>query len=143
MVNSALLPVTSIFDELFDDLGTKTFNVDTQYPKYNVYDDGEDAFISVAVTGIPEEKIQIYMDDSDYLVIEANPQKDTRNYQHKGYPIKSFKKRFWIDNRFNVGSAVVENGELVIRLNRTKPKRRNIEIITSNSSNTPEIETAA
>jgi HSP20 family molecular chaperone IbpA len=131
MLTQTLFPVTSAFDDIFGEFSTKVYNTDTGYPKTNIYTDEDDnAFIAVAVTGIPERDISVYVDDDDYLVVEANVANDTRKYQHKGYPIKSFKKRFWVDNKYEIGQAVVENGELIIRLNRTTPKRRNIEIIS-------------
>jgi len=131
MLNTrTLFPVTNGFDDFFEEFSTKVYNTETGYPRTNIYTDEDDnAFISLAVTGIPEDKIQVYIDDDDYLTVEANIGTDTRNYQLKGYPVKSFQKKFWVDKKYEIGQAVVENGELIIRLNRKTPKRREIPVI--------------
>ena len=130
---NTLFPVTNGFDDFFEEFGTKVYNTETGYPKTNIYTDEEDnAFISLAVTGIPEDEIQVYVDDEDYLTVESQIATDTRDYKLKSYPVKSFKKRFWVDKKYDIGSAVVENGELIIRLNRKTPKRREIPIIGKN-----------
>jgi HSP20 family molecular chaperone IbpA len=131
MFRNTLFPVTNTFDDIFEEFSTKVYNTETGYPRTNIYtDEDENAFLSLAVTGIPEDKIQVYIDDDDYLTVEANIGTDNRNYQLKGYPVKSFQKKFWIDKKYEIGQAIVENGELIIRLNRTTPKRREIPIIS-------------
>ena len=131
MFRNTLFPVTNTFDDIFEEFSTKVYNAESGYPRTNIYtDEDENAFLSLAVTGIPEDKIQVYIDDDDYLTVEANIGTDNRNYQLKGYPVKSFQKKFWIDKKYEIGQAIVENGELIIRLNRTTPKRREIPIIS-------------
>jgi HSP20 family molecular chaperone IbpA len=128
---TTLFPLTSDFDRFFEDFSKEIYKSDTNsFPRYNLYTDGEEtAFISIAVTGIPEEKLEAFIDDEGYLVIKADIEKDKRDYIVKQYPIKSFEKKFWIDKRYEVGTIVVENGELTVRLNRKEPKRKEIPII--------------
>jgi len=131
MYKTSLFPLTSDFDKIFEDFSSEIYKADSSsYPRYNIFiSDDETAFISVAVTGIPEESLKAYIDDEGYLVIEADVKKDTRDYSVKQYPVKSFTKKFVIDKRYEVGTIVVENGELTVRLNRKEPKRKEIPII--------------
>jgi len=125
-----LFPVTNTFDDIFEEFSSKVYKAESGYPRTNIYNDEEgNAFITVAVTGIPEDRIKVYIDDEDFLTVEASVNADTRNYQLKGYPVKSFTRKFWIDKKYEIGTAIVENGELIIRLNRTIPKRREIPIL--------------
>ena len=130
---TSLFPYNQIFDEFFNEAVDKTLRSDTQnYPKFNIYetDDGDRIFISVAVTGIPKEKIDVYINDDGNLVIEADVEKDTRKYITKGYPIKSFKRTFMFDKKFDVHSVVHENGELIIEFVRKTPKKQQIPILS-------------
>ncbi len=127
---NTLFPITNGFDDFFNEFSTKVYNTENGYPRTNIYTDSEDnAFISLAVTGIPKESLKLYVDDDDYLVVEASVEQDKRNYNLKGYPVKSFKRKFWVDKKYEIGTVIVENGELIIRLNRKEPKHREIPII--------------
>ena len=130
-LGGSFFPLTSNFDDIFEGFTETVYKADSNsYPRYSIYTDGEDtAYITVAVTGIPESSLKAYQDDEGYLVIEADVPKDTRDYVVKQYPVKSFTKKFVIDKRFEIGTIAVENGELIVRLNRTTPKRREIPII--------------
>ena len=130
-LNGPLFPLTPNFDDIFETFANDVYKSDTNsYPRSNIYSDGDDtAFITIAVTGIPEDALSAYVDDEGYLVVEANIPKDNREYLLKQYPVKSFTKKFWIDKKFEVGTIVIENGELIVRLNRVEPKKREIPII--------------
>jgi len=122
-----LFPYTTVFDEIFGEAVERTLKSDTTgYPRYNVWedDDGNRLFVSLAVTGIPREKIEVYLN-----VIEANVDKDTRKYQVKNYPIKSFKRVFGFDRKYEVQNVIHENGELIVELVRKTPKKRQIPIL--------------
>jgi HSP20 family molecular chaperone IbpA len=127
-----LFPYSSIFDEFLNEAVEKTFRSDTNsYPKFNIYeeDNGERVFVSLAVTGIPREKIEVYINDDGNLVIESNIEKDSRKYIIKGYPIKSFKRTFIFDKKYEVQNVIHENGELIVEFVRKEPKKRQIPIL--------------
>ncbi len=133
MFRTELFPMTSNFDEIFNDFSDTVYRSDNiNYPKYNIFDDQDgNAFISVACTGIPEESLSVYINDEGLLVIESKVEKDTRNYSVKQYPIKSFERKFRIGSKHEIGTVVYENGELVIRLNKKEPTRKEIPIIAA------------
>ena len=123
-------PMTTNFDEFFGDFSEKVFKEDTGYPKYNIWsDEDENAFISIACTGIPEESLNAYIDDEGLLVIEAEVDKDEREYATKLYPVKSFQKKFVIGTKHEIGTITYENGELTIRLNKKDPVKKEIPIL--------------
>jgi len=133
MFRTELFPMTSNYDEIFNEFSDTVYRSDNiGYPKFNIFDDSEDnAFISLACTGIPEESLSVYINDDGLLVIESNLDKDDRNYSVKQYPIKSFERKFKIGNKHEIGTVVYENGELVIRLNKKEPTRKEIPIIAA------------
>jgi HSP20 family molecular chaperone IbpA len=132
---TTLFPYSTIFDEFFNEAVDKSLRSDNNsYPKFNIYEteDGERVFISLAVTGIPREKIEVYINDDGNLVIESNVEKDNRKYIVKGYPIKSFKRIFVFDKKYEVQNVVHENGELIVEFVRKEPKKRQIPILPGN-----------
>ena len=131
--SGSLFPLTPNFDDIFEDFSEKIYKSDSgSYPRSNIYADGDNtAYITVACTGIPEDKLNVFIDDDDYLVVQAEVEKDTRDYITKQYPVKSFSKKFWIDKKMDIGTVIYENGELIIRLNRKEPRKREIPIISS------------
>ena len=128
-----LFPMTSNYDEILNDFSDTIYRSDNvNYPKYNIFDDQDgNAFISLACTGIPEESLSVYINDDGLLVIESKIEKDERNYQVKQYPVKSFIRKFQIGNKHEIGTVVYDNGELVVRLNKKEPVRKEIPIMSA------------
>jgi HSP20 family molecular chaperone IbpA len=131
-----IFPLSSEFDKIFEEFSNEIYKTESSgYPKVNMWFDEEgNGYISIACTGIPEKALNAYIDDEGALVVEAQVPKDTRDYVMKSYPIKSFKKRFIVDKRHEIGTIVYENGELIIRLNKKDPVKQEIPIISSNVS---------
>ena len=144
-----LIPVSSGFDSMFEDLVENAYKLDETYPPYSIYslnDEDQDspAFIEIALAGFSDEEIEVFQDDDGYLVVKGEKKMtlDQRKYSHRGISYRRFEKKFKIDKNFEPGTAVFENGLLTIRLNKVEPKKRSIPII-GKSMDTESTEEAA
>jgi molecular chaperone IbpA len=121
------------FDRVFDILDRQFANsVSTTYPPYNIIKEGEDSYkIEIAVAGFREDEIDITV--KDYVLTVTGEQKREDNaegptYLHKGISARSFTRTFTLGDHVEVKGATVQNGLLVVSLERevpeeAKPKR--------------------
>lgn len=115
------------FDRLFDVLDRQfTNSVSTGYPPYNIIKEGEDSYkIEIAVAGFREDELDITV--KDYTLTVTGEQKRDESsegtvYLHKGISARSFTRPFTLGDHVEVKGAVVENGLLVISLERVVPE---------------------
>ena len=115
------------FDRLFDVLDRQfTNSVSTTYPPYNIVKEGENGYkIEVAVAGFREDELDITV--KDYVLTVTGEQKREENaeaptYLHKGISARSFTRSFTLGDHIEVKGAVVQNGLLVIDLERHVPE---------------------
>ena len=119
------------FDDLFN---TLEFRTATNYPPYNVIKTDEFNYvIEVAVAGFRKKEITVQL-DKDKLVVKGTKQKeeDKHQYLHHGLSARSFNHHFTIAEHVVVRSASMEDGLLIIELERVLPearKPRSIEIM--------------
>ena len=115
------------FDRVFDILDRQFANsVSTTYPPYNIIKEGEDNYkIEIAVAGFREDELDITV--KDYTLTVIGDQKRDENaegptYLHKGISARSFTRTFTLGDHVEVKGAVVQNGLLVINLEREVPE---------------------
>jgi molecular chaperone IbpA len=124
------------FDRLFDVLDRQFSNsVSTSYPPYNIIKDGEDKYtVEIAVAGFREDELDITVKDRSLTVTGEQKREENAegpNYLHKGISTRSFTRSFMIGDYIEVKTATVQNGMLVIGLERLVPeeaKPKKIEI---------------
>ncbi len=113
------------FDRVFDILDRQFANTaSTSYPPYNIIKETEDSYkIEIAVAGFREDGLDITVKDS-VLTVEGNqnPREDAVTYLHKGISARSFTRTFTLSDHVEVKGAVVQNGLLVISLEREVPE---------------------
>lgn len=123
------------FDRLFDVLDRQFANSPNSgtYPPYNIIKTSEDSYqIELAVAGFREDELDITV--KDYVLSVTGEQKrdeDTTNYLHKGISARNFVRTFTLGEHVEVKGATVQNGLLIIDLERevpeeAKPKRISI-----------------
>lgn len=113
------------FDRLFNTLDRQFANsVSTTYPPYNIIREGENSYkIEVAVAGFREDEIDITVKDYTLTVIgEQKRTEEDVTYLHKGISARNFTRSFTLGDHVEVRSATVQNGLLVIDLERTVPE---------------------
>ncbi len=104
------------------------------YPPFNVEEVGENAYrIELAVAGFGESDIDVEVRDSTLLITGRKSGEDNRAFLHRGIAERAFERRFQLADYVVVTGAKLENGLLVIDLERQVPERlkpRKIEIAT-------------
>lgn len=113
------------FDRLFDVLDRQFANSPgTTYPPYNILKTSEDSYqIELAVAGFREDELDISVKDY-VLTVQGEQKRDEEavNYLHKGISARSFARTFTLGEHVEVKSATVQNGLLIIDLEREVPE---------------------
>lgn len=130
----------SIGFDRFNDLFERAFegNTTTGFPPYNVEKHGDNEYrIVLAVAGFTEQDLSIQLESSVLTVSGTKPesgQDDKVSYMHQGIAQRSFKLTYRLEDHIEVRGAQLENGLLLIDLQRIIPeaeKPREIEITSS------------
>jgi molecular chaperone IbpA len=123
------------FDRMHRLLEATNRREEITYPPYNIETDGEDAYqISVAVAGFGEQELDITLEKEELSIVgKKEPGEDNVSYLHRGIAGRSFNLQFNLADHVKVVHANLENGVLVVDLEREVPeelKPRKIEIET-------------
>ena len=107
------------------------------YPPYNIVKVSDDQFlIEIAVAGFTEDELDVTVENNQLIVsgdkaTEIPSESSSRAYLYRGIGFRSFRKNFHLDRHIEVVSADIENGLLIITLERIIPdelKARKIKI---------------
>lgn len=125
------------FNQLFETLGKLDDGAPT-YPPYNIEKTGEDHYsITMAVAGFSEADLSLVTENDTLTVrgkIEKTEANEARHFLHKGIATRSFERKFSLADHVKVLGARLENGLLIVDLQREIPetaKPKMIEISTS------------
>ena len=108
---------------------------DNKYPPHNVYKDGDNYVVEVALAGWEEEDISVIVENLE-LTIKGEKQDSDRTARHmayKGISTKNFSKKFVLAPHYVVTDATFKNGLLTIEVKHFLPeelKPREIKIST-------------
>lgn len=117
-------PFSVGFESIFDRLGQVNKTTHT-YPPHNIVKiDDETYQIELAVAGLKEEDIDVKVEDSTLSIVYDKPQKDEREYTHKGISTRRFRKEFTLSEYVVVDSANMENGILAVTLRKIVPEEK-------------------
>ena len=94
----------------------------SQFPPYNVKKVDEDNYIiELAVAGYSREDIDVKV-EKDTLTIKSEKQKDEKSdFLHRGIAGRNFTQHFTLGEYMTVKSALLENGMLIINIERELP----------------------
>lgn len=114
------------FDRLFDELVNNTVSQSqTNYPPYNVVKHNDDNFsIELAVAGFKDGEINVQV-EKNQLVVRGDKSiniDQPREYLHRGISQRSFFRSWVLGEHVKVNDALVEDGILVIKLERVIPE---------------------
>ena len=106
------------------------------YPPYNIERleraDGEaERFrISLAVAGFSRDELDLTVEENQLVIRGRQKEDGGRDFLHRGIAARQFARTFVLADGMDVRSARLENGLLVINLERPEPQRlvRRIEI---------------
>ena len=108
---------------------------DNKYPPHNVYKDGDNYVVEIALAGLEEDDISVIVENLK-LIIEGEKKDSDRTARHmayKGISTKNFSKKFVLAPHYVVTDATFKNGLLTIEVNHLLPeelKPREIKIST-------------
>ena len=108
---------------------------DNKYPPHNVYKDGDNYVVEIALAGWEEDDISVIVENLE-LTIKGEKQdsdKTARHMAYKGISTKNFSKKFVLAPHYVVTDATFKNGLLTIEVNHLLPeelKPREIKIST-------------
>jgi molecular chaperone IbpA len=112
-------------DRLFDSMLSRIDNsTSTNYPPYNIIKKDDDNYvIEVATAGFAEGEIDVQVNDGQLIVTGEKAETETEvNYLHQGIGTRKFVRSFQLAEYVEVKSATVENGILVVTLERLVPE---------------------
>ena len=129
-----LTPYAVGFDRVFDQLQNYASHNATSsgFPPYNIRKEGEFSYvIDMALAGFSKNDIEVEVADGLLTVrsIKENDEDDSNIY--RGISYRKFNRKFTLADDIVVNDASLENGMLVISLERVIPeekKPRKIEI---------------
>ncbi|KZN28656.1 heat shock protein IbpA [Pseudoalteromonas luteoviolacea S2607] len=108
------------------------------FPPYNIEALNEDKYqITMAVAGFSEQELSLQSENNTLIVTGEKSNKDAqkeRKFIHQGIAERNFERKFQLGDHIKVLGAELENGLLVIDLEREVPeamKPRKIEIGSS------------
>ena len=116
------------FDELEQMLLRVAKGADS-FPPYNVEQLNATTFaITMAVAGYSEEDLDIMQEDNQLVIRGRQDHDPSRHYLHQGIAARSFIKSFVLADGMQIKEAVLENGLLIITLQKPQ-KNPNIKKI--------------
>lgn len=129
-----LTPYAVGFDRVFDQLNNYASHNATSsgFPPYNIRKEGDYSFvIELALAGFSKKDIEVEVADGLLTIrsVKENDENDSNIY--RGISYRKFNRKFTLADDIVVNNASLENGMLVISLERIIPeekKPRKIEI---------------
>jgi len=131
------------FDEIERLLERTAKTAPDGYPPYNVEkklssgdNNGEKLSITLAVAGFSAEELDLTLEDNELVIEGRQTDEPAREYLHRGIAARQFRRIFVLADGMNVVSASLDNGLLLIDLERPVPQKivRKIEIRTLGQS---------
>ena len=108
---------------------------DNKYPPHNVYKDGDNYVVEVALAGWEEDDISVIVENLELTIKGEKQDSDTpsKHMAYKGISTKNFSKKFVLAPHYVVTDATFKNGLLTIEVKHFLPeelKPREIKIST-------------
>ena len=108
---------------------------DNKYPPHNVYKDGDNYVVEIALAGWEEDDISVIVENLELTIKGEKQDSDTppKHMSYKGISTKNFSKKFVLAPHYVVTDATFKNGLLNIEVNHLLPeelKPREIKIST-------------
>lgn len=131
---SNLTPFNNPFLVGFDELEQLLLRVAKgadSFPPYNVEQLNASTFqITMAVAGYSEEDLELTQEENQLVIRGRQEPNPNRHFLHQGIAARSFIKSFVLADGMKIENVVLENGLLIITLQKPekKPNIKKIEI---------------
>ena len=132
---SNLTPYTVGYDRIFDNLARYVDNnaTSTGFPPYNIRKDGENNYvIEMALAGFGKKDIEVEVADGT-LSIRSVKEEDSDhdvNQIYRGIAYRKFERKFTLADAVVVNGAKLENGMLLVDLERVVPEEKKPHLIS-------------
>jgi len=124
-LNNSPIPYTIGFEKLFDQLDEFIHHSKKlpSYPPYNIKRDGDNFTIEMALAGFSKDDIEVTVTEN-MLTVSSNKENSKKDELYKGISDRKFTRNFSIADDIIIKSAKLENGLLVIKLEREIPEEK-------------------
>ena len=128
-----LTPYAVGFDRIFDNLNALNSTQNTGFPPYNIRKEGEYNFvIEMALAGFGKKDIEVEVADGT-LSVRSVKEEDSDlddNQIYRGIAYRKFERKFTLADAVVVNGAKLENGMLLIDLERVVPEEKKPRLIS-------------
>jgi molecular chaperone IbpA len=101
----------------------------TTYPPYNLFKDGEDYVLEIAVSGWTKSELDVEVTGTTLKVTGTKAEADNREYLHRGLAHRSWTRTWTLEPDIHVSHVELEDGILWVELTQeTKSSSRKIAI---------------
>ena len=130
---SKLTPYAVGFDRVFDNLQRYVDNnvTSTGFPPYNIRKEGDYNYvIEMALAGFGKKDIEVEVSEGTLSIRSVKENIEDDNTIYRGISYRRFERKFTVADDVVVNSAALENGMLMIKLERIVPEEKKPRIIT-------------
>lgn len=115
------------------------------YPPYNLTHDEHGYRLELAVAGFKMEELEIYLSNDRILMVRGSKSEDqrSRNWIHRGIAARDFERQFTLAEHIKVMSAKMEDGLLIIELEREIPEAAKGRVIPISNGNVIDVTTVS
>ena len=115
------------------------------YPPYNLTHDEHGYRLELAVAGFKMEELEIYLSNDRILMVRGSKSEDqrSRNWIHRGIAARDFERQFTLAEHIKVMSAKMEDGLLIIELEREIPEAAKGRVIPITGGNVIDVTTVS
>ena len=127
-----LTPYAVGFDRIFDNLNTYVANnaTSTGFPPYNIRKEGDYNYvIEMALAGFGKKDIEVEVSDGTLSVRAVKENTEDEDTVYRGISYRKFDRKFTIADDVVVNGSKLENGMLLIDLERVVPEEKKPRLI--------------
>ena len=127
-----LTPYAVGFDRMFDNLNTYVANntQSTGFPPYNIRKEGDYHYvIEMALAGFSKKDIEVEVADSTLTIKSLKDNNADGDEVYRGISYRKFDRKFTLADDIVVNDAKLENGMLLVALERIVPEEKKPRLI--------------
>ena len=131
---NTLTPYAVGFDRVFDRLNDYAMHqaTSTGFPPYNIRKDGDTNFtIELALAGLTRDDLEIEVAEGVLTVRTTDKKEEVKDTEllHRGISFRKFSRKWTLADDIVVQDAKMENGMLLIHLERIIPEEKKPRLI--------------
>ena len=128
-----ITPYAVGFDRIFDNLSRYVDNnaTSTGFPPYNIRKEGDYNYvIELALAGFGKKDIEVEVADGTLSIRSVKENNEDDSTVYRGISSRRFERKFTMADDIVVNDAKLENGMLLIDLERVVPEEKKPRLVT-------------